>query len=583
MTPSTRLPVITLSLCAALAALAGAAPQAPPPGTTAAPGLPPRAPATPPPAAKGTAVISGRILAADTGLPLRRARVLIQGRGPGIQPGPDGMIAAITDGDGAFSFTELPAGRYHVQASKPRYIDAMLGARRPSSPGRPLDLADGQKIENVTLSLAPAGAISGRVVDELGEPVAGARVSAMRVMTRKGTPQLAPQGNSDETDDIGAYRLHGLPPGSYVVSAQDSSMRIGFTVAATGGPGFAPTFFPNTPIAADAQAIEVVAGGEAVADISLVVARLTTVSGSVVNAAGAPATGGYVSAFQSSDAMGFGGPNAGGGIKPDGSFTLPGLAPGEYIVQARPTFDAIGPFPSTQSVERHTVSASITVTGDPVAPLRLVLPDPIRLPVTARFDDATAKLPEQVSVSAYSKRSRDGSSAMRGPDGRLTLDVAPGTWRISAFAAAPWRLERMTYRGEEIEPGDDLEITDEPGGRLEVLFTTKSGVVIGSAKEAGGKPATEYVVFLLAAEGDLASAAGYGRFSMARPDQGGRFKAEHVRPGAYVAVAVEDPDIESFDPDVLERLRKVGTPLRVRQGETATLDLTLTSLADQQP
>jgi hypothetical protein len=583
MTSSTRLLVIAAYLCVGAGALSGAAAQAPPPGTTGAPGLPPRAPSAPPAAAKGTAVISGRILAADTGLPLRRARVLIQGRGPDIPTGPNGMLAAITDADGAFSFTELPAGRYHVQASRPRYVDAMLGARRPSSPGRPLELADGQKIENVTLSLSPAGAISGRVVDELGEPVAGARVAALRAMTRKGTLQFAPQGNSDETDDTGAYRLHGLPPGAYVVTAQDHGMRVGFNVSATSAAGFAPTFFPNTPIAADAQAIEVAPGGEAVADISLVVARLTTVNGSIVNAAGAPATGGFVSAFLSSDSMGFGGPNAGGGIKPDGSFTLPGLAPGEYIVQARPTFESREPFPSTGGVERHSVSASITVTGDPVAPLRLVLPDPIRLPVTARFDDATAKLPEQVSVSAYSQRSRDGSSAMRGPDGRLTLDVAPGTWRLSAFAAAPWRLERITYRGQDIEPGDDVEITDEPGGRLDVLFTTKSGAVVGSAKEAGGKPATEYIVFLLAAEGDLATAAGYGRFSMARPDQGGRFRAEHVRPGAYVAVAVEDLDTESFDPDVLERLRKVGTPLRVRQGETATLDLTLSSIPDGQP
>jgi hypothetical protein len=583
MTPLTRRLVITVSLCAGLATLAEAAPQAPTPGTTGAPGLPLRAPSAPPTSAKGTAVISGRILAADTGLPLRRARVLIQGSGPDIPPGPDGMLAAITDGDGAFSFTELPAGRYHVHASKPRYVDAMLGARRPSTPGRPLELADGQKLENVTLSLAPAGAISGRVVDELGEPVAGARVSALRAMTRKGTRQLTPQGNSDETDDTGAYRLYGLPPGAYIVTAQDNGMRVSFTIAATGAAGFAPTFFPNTPIAADAEAIEVAPGGETVADIALVVARLTAVSGSVVNAAGAPATGGFVAAIPSSGAIGFPGPQTGGSIKPDGSFTLPGLAPGEYIVQARPTFESRGPFFLSQVMERHSVSASITVTGDPVAPLRLMLPDPISLQVVARFDDATAKPPEQVSVSAYSEKFRDGSSAMRGPDGRLTLEVAPGSWRLSAFASAPWRVDRIIYRGEAIDPGKDIDITEEPGGRLEVLFTAKSGTVTGSVKEAGGKPATDYVVFLLGAEDDVATAAGYGLFNMARPDQSGRFKAEHLAPGAYVAVAVEDLDTDSFDRDVMERLRNAGTPFRVRQGETATLDLTLTPVPDAQP
>jgi carboxypeptidase family protein len=581
MMPSTRRLVITVSLCAGLTTFAETAPQAPPPGTTGAPGLPPRAPATPPPAAKGTAVISGRILAADTGLPLRRARVLIQGSGPNIPPGPNGMLTAITDADGAFSFTELPAGRYHVQASKPRYVDGMLGARRRSSPGRPLELADGQRIENVTLSLARAGAISGRVVDELGEPVAGARVSPLRVVGRE-TRGLAPQGNSDETDDTGAYRLYGLPPGSYVVSAQDDGMRFGFTMTTASATGFAPTFFPSTAVAADAQAIEVMAGGEAVADISLVTARLTAVSGSVVNAAGAPATGGGIHAFADGGMRGFGGPDAGTMIKPDGTFTLPGLAPGEYVVQARPTFESRGPFPATGAMERHSVSASITVTGDPIPALRLVLPDPIRLPVVARFDGSTAKPPEQVSVSAYSERGRDGSSAMRGPDGRLTLDVAPGSWRISAFAAAPWRLERILYRGEEIESGKDIDLTDEPGGRLEVFFTTRSGTLAGSVKDASGKPVVDYIVFIVPTDDDRPSPSGGWNVSTALPDQVGRFKAERLRPGAYVATAIEEPD-SAPGPNFKARLRKAGTPFRVRENETATLDLTLVSLPDSEP
>ena len=68
---------------------------------------------------------------------------------------------------------DLPAGRYQLMGSKPRYVDASFGARRPGRLGRPFELADGQTIRNVALALAPAGVITGRVVDETGDVVPG--------------------------------------------------------------------------------------------------------------------------------------------------------------------------------------------------------------------------------------------------------------------------------------------------------------------------------------------------------------------------------------------------------------------------
>ena len=78
-----------------------------------------------------------------------------------------------------------------------------------------------------------------------------------------------------------------------------------------------------------------------VADVTLVAARLTSVSGVVVDPSGARATGGHIITMQGgrSRAMMFGG-GGGGMIKPDGTFTVSGLAPGEYVIQARPTFSA---------------------------------------------------------------------------------------------------------------------------------------------------------------------------------------------------------------------------------------------------
>ena len=123
---------------------------------------------------------------------------------------------------------------------------------------------------------------------------------------------------------------------------------------------------------------------------------------------------------------------------------MSGLAPGEYTIQAHPMFEPRGPFPSVGEgpMNRRTAWTSIVVTGEPVTGLRIVLPDPIRIPVVATFEDAIGRPPEQVSVSAHSERTGTGEMATRGADGRLTLEVSPGTWRFSAGASAPWRSTR---------------------------------------------------------------------------------------------------------------------------------------------
>lgn len=576
-------------VCIGFGAIAPSAAQAPPPDPTTPmpgrppgagrpgfPGAPPRDPSARPAPVKGTASITGRIVAADTGQPLRRARVNLHGSGMGRE----GARSAITDADGTFTIDALPAGRYNVTASKARYVPAMLGARRPGSPGRPIDLADGQKIENVTLALTNAGVITGHVTDDSGEPVIDVHVQAMRYRTIRGTRQLVPHSSSRPTDDTGAYRLHGLAPGTYYLMARDQgSMRFGPEDAPSEESGFASTYYPGTPVESEAQPIEVVAGVDAVADLALVPTRLTTVSGIVVNAAGAPATGGQVSVM--TGGFGWGGTRSGGMIKPDGTFRIPGVSPGEYVLQAHPTFEAPTPFGPRFpfGMNRRSASMPIVVAGTPLADVRLVVPDNIRIPVTAAFEDATAKPPEMVGVSASSEKGRDGASAMRGEDGRLTLDVPPGTWRLMAHAASPWRVKRLSYRGREVEPGDEVELTAEPGGRIEAVFTTKSSVVTGGVKDGSGKPVSDYIAFILPAEGDVAHRMGTGRFHVARPDQQGRFRAEGMSPGDYVAIAVEDLEMEEmFEPEVLEGLRKGGKPLRIREGENPVLDLTLTSL-----
>lgn len=546
-----------------------------PAGTAPAPGVPPRDTSARRVAETGSGVIRGRVVALETGLALRRAMVHLFGAG---QP-----RRAITDGEGAFSFEQLPAGRYQLRASKVRYVDTPHGARRPGRPGRPLTLADGQTVESV-LALPPAGVIAGRVVDDVGEPVAGARVMPMRFRTLNGERQLAMAGAPRVTDDAGAFRLYGLAPGKYYLSAAaEEFQRFGGDVVDPDPTGFAPTYYPGTPVAAEAQPIEVVAGGDVFADVQLVLARLTTVTGMVVSQAGAPATGGFV--MVRTDSGRGGGISGGSGnmIKPDGTFRLQGLPPGEYSLVAQPSFGETSMSEGFPGGRRpRTATAEIVANGEPISGLRLVVQDPIRIPVSVSFEDGAAERPDRVFVTADTERGPGGGRTTL-QDGRLSLEVVPGTYRlhagvISAGPTAPgtrWFTKRIIYRGEDVE-GESVALTAEPGGRIDVVLTTRSSSLTGGVTD-GGTPVTDYRVILIPEDRDLRNASRYVRF--VSPDQQGRFRVEHLRPGRYLATAVPDDPIEDVhDLDFLDAVRRAGTPITVAEGGSATVALTLAAL-----
>src|SRR5215213_7512204 len=88
----------------------------------------------------GTSSLRGRVIANDTGTALRRAQVRISG--PDI-----GTKMALTDSQGRYEFRDLPAGRFNVSVSKPGYVAMQYGQNRPFEPGRPIELADAQKME----------------------------------------------------------------------------------------------------------------------------------------------------------------------------------------------------------------------------------------------------------------------------------------------------------------------------------------------------------------------------------------------------------------------------------------------------
>jgi uncharacterized protein (DUF2141 family) len=100
----------------------------------------------------------------------------------------------------------------------------VFGAKQPGRPGTPIQLVEGQKLERATIGLPRGGVVTGIVVDDYGEPAPGTQVQVLRFVIRTGERTLQRAGQ-DSTDDRGMYRIYGLQPGDYMVSAMPRNPR----------------------------------------------------------------------------------------------------------------------------------------------------------------------------------------------------------------------------------------------------------------------------------------------------------------------------------------------------------------------
>src|SRR5712671_5621759 len=176
-----------------------------------------------------TGRITGRVVASDNGRPVKRARVFVTA----VElPGGRGMLS---DDSGIFDLTELPAGRYTLTVSKSGFVSLSYGQRRPLQAGTPLQLADGQTLKGIEFQLPRGSVIGGRVLDEDGDAMPGVMVRVMRYQYQQGDRRLAPAGVG-QTDDKGQYRVWGLMPGDYYVSAVAGGGPFG-GFGGPGGPG----------------------------------------------------------------------------------------------------------------------------------------------------------------------------------------------------------------------------------------------------------------------------------------------------------------------------------------------------------
>ena len=157
------------------------------------------------------ALVSGRVLDADTGRPIAGALVTAYGAAAGAS-----RAVVLTSGSGEFVIRGLRPGKLVLIARKSGYVDASQGQSRAAGFAPPILVVAGKRYLDTEIRMWRHGVIAGTVIDEAGDPVIGARVRAYLAVRAGGRTGYTENGGST-TDDRGAYRIAQLVPGTYVV------------------------------------------------------------------------------------------------------------------------------------------------------------------------------------------------------------------------------------------------------------------------------------------------------------------------------------------------------------------------------
>jgi uncharacterized protein (DUF2141 family) len=502
-----------------------------------------------------TGRIEGIVLDSVSHQPVRKAMVSINFTG--ITRGQDqnkGPQSTTTDFSGAFSFGDLPAGDYRVTIMHQNYPQGtgLVQKRVRVSPG--------ETAARLTVELIPGGAISGRLVDEDGDPLNGCFVQPHPA---KNVNQGIPMRQAPMIREDGTYRIYDIPPGKYIITAQCSTPVFQPRPLSEGPdppPSFAypMQFYPRASDVKSAQAIELFPGAEKSVDFQFRPTAVTRIHGTL--AAGSADWHG-VNDLQiqltplDGAAFGFG---SGARVNlQDGTFELGRIFPGSYKLTA-----------FTQGVPRNggppdtsnRIGATMQVdVADKPLEISLQLHRAVDLSGTLEIERGTNNAtnpvtPAQINIQLTSDNQFGPPPlpVQANADGSFTIkSVLPGQWRIRLIA--PSAFLKSAWLGNDDITNRLLDLTSGSAAPLRILVSTNTASIRGTA--TAGQ---------MAFSARIEDNSSFQGWSAAQVDPSGQFSFQGLAPGKY-RIAVGEPGGPMPE--------EGGQEVTVGEAETATVEI----------
>src|SRR6185503_14809906 len=549
--------------------------------------------------------IGGTVVNAESGRPVRFARVILEGPS-------DGAGEALTGDDGTFIFERLPPGAYQLVVMKTGYLDTAYGQTRPgtATPGKRIPLADREQIERLSIPISQGGSISGVVRDDRGDPAYRANVRVSRWVMRNGIRTLETV-QAAATDERGRYRVALLPPRDYVVSVTPDEEAVFGPNRRAATQDFAPVFYSGAFSSRSASLVPLGLGEErADVDVVLPLVALGRVTGTVLGLDGRPVPGMMVALKDrehedieqraETDPLGrfeFGGVVPGtyavvagaqhggvsfrrlaGKIELDGAYSLLASAFNRYELKAKNlTFEIADAEPAVKGAPAGTATGEVTVASSNTSDVVLTIEPPRA--VTGRIVTEGSSKPPSLRGAVVELTARSLSAeqfeAKVAEDGTFVIpNVAPGKYIVTfAGEAPPWNLASAMSNGADaldvlLEVPRDRDVRD-----LVLTMRDESSELSGTVTDAAGKPAVDRTAIVFPSDERLWM-AGERRIKAMPLGADGKFVFEELRPGSYLLAMTESVEQDEWlNPDLLKKLLAAAVPVTIVEGEKRVQDL----------
>jgi hypothetical protein len=504
--------------------------------------------------------IAGTVVSNADGRPLAGARITIRNV-KNLQS----FLSVVTSEDGKFEFSGLPAGKYSLDGTKRGFIPA--GYEQHEEYATAIVTGAGFDTEALVLRLAPAAVIKGKVLDEVGEPVRHAMVTAYYDDHRSGVSQVH-EFRSAQTDDQGSYEITPLIPGTYFLSARatpwyaihpnsepEGQAGTSASVDRSLDVAYPLTYYADATETDTATPIPIRGGDRVQVDIHLAPVPALRVVFHVPEDDG---KNGFT--FPQLQQPTFDGltfvPSSGDRVISPGVLEITGIPAGKYDVRV----GGRGPGLHMNGVDLSNDGQEIdTSNGEALTNVRVS----VRVP-------GEATLPPRLAVGLRSGHRALAAWQAVDAKGEAELpQIEAGRYEVLVWDfGKPYSIAHMSAEGAEVS-GHTLTVTAGSSPLVSLTLAAGTTEVAGTVKRAG-KAFPGAMVVLVPSDPEL----DLSLFRRDQSDQDGTFTLHGVIAGSYTVVAIENGwDLDWSQPAALAVYLKHGRAINVGSEKGGPVDL----------
>jgi len=517
--------------------------------------------------------IEGQVSNVATGAPVKKAELRLQR--VDLNPNTASLqtsYSTTADAAGKFAMKDIEPGKYRLSVTRNGFVNTSYGARGPNRPGTTISLDPGQHLKEVNFKLTPHGVVSGRIVDEDGDPVVHASVQAQSYRRIEGRKQLVPSGAAG-TNDLGEYRIFGLAPGRFYLSATYNQTAweptLDRSAKAPPEEGYVPTYYPSGIDLAAAAAVEVTPGAE-LRGMNITLSKTHTVRlrGHVINPGGGKQN--VTIMLTPRDEAGWFSMAGRQTTDPQGDFEIRGVRPGAYSLVAQ-SFDGARSLTARQALDvgnNNMEGIALTLSSGMELPGQIKAEGPQGIDLV---DIHISLQPHDLGVMRFTSNPNDHVK----DDGSFTLtQVSQERYDIYVRGLPDGYYIKSIRAGDEEVRDSGLDMTSGPAGPLTVTIGPGAGEIDGTVQNDKQDPAAGALVVLV--PDDARRRERRDSYHTATTDQYGRFTLKGVDPGEYKLYAWDDLESGAYmDPDVMKPYESQGVAMSIHENSRETAQLKL--------